>query len=382
MDQATLRAINTTIAKYFKTVEEAVLRKRVVLAMLMSKGNIHMGASGLKMNWKIRFRRTSSQPLLGGQTLTFVPRDQWRTAELGWRGFASTNSIEEFELEMNKGKEAIVNVWSNAAKLLASDIEQNFADQLYTDGEASGRESDLHGFESIFGTNGVSTKRPIGINDDSYAGVATDLASEGGSWSTTGTNTSYTDWPDGRGDYHYDFFTPLVVNYSSTISTSAGAGNIGWSASTKTWLNTCIEALRFGILGCSKNDGPDAKMDLIILEQAMMRDLKNKLQAEEQITVTKNTGPGSPYALGFTDTINVDGVDCMWEYGVPANVGYGLPLGLIELHSLKPKLFNPGGPDFRPEDQSWRIWTKFMGNLKFGNEKGGVRNFLKFAALG
>lgn len=376
-DNNWVRIVNTTMQKFFRTVEEAVLRRRVVPAMLNQRGGNFMNASGKFMDWKIRFKRAPLQGLLGGDTLTFTQRDQHRTAQLEYRGFGVTNSITDFELQQNKGNEAIVKVWDEAAKLLASDLQDGFADMTYIDGNATGNESFVHGLNSFFSVSGASTKMPIGINNDTYAGRSTALAADGGSWSTTGTNTTYTDWPQGTGDYNYDYFTPLVVDYTSAVATSLAAGNYGWSAATKTWANTCMEALRFALMGVQKNDGSETKTDLVILEQQMMRDLKNKLQAEEQLNVTRNEGAGSAYAVGFQDVINFDGVDCLWEYGVPTGEGFGIPLGLIELHSLQDQLFKAGGPVMREEDQSYRIWAKFMGNYKCGNEKGGIRNFFK-----
>lgn len=383
LDNNSLRIINTTYQKFFRGVEEAVFRRRVLWAKLKAAARIKMKSSGTFLDWKARYNRAPLQGILGGSTLTFQPREQYRTLQVPWGGVAATDSIYEIEMLQNSGNEAIVKLWDGISRKLEADLQDGFAEVPYLDGGLSTNTTRMHGIETFLGNNSVSTKMPIGINDDTYAGMATDLATEGGSWSTTGTNDTYTDWPRGKGDYSYDWFTPLIVNYTSTITTSAAAGNVGWSPPTKTWASTCLEAMSFLILGLQKNDGASgAKTDFIIMDQGMMSDLRAKLRVTENLQRMVNQGPGSLYSLGFTDTINFDGVDCIWEYGVPVGVGYAWATGLTEFHSLKESLFNPEGPFYREDDCSYRSACKVYGQFKFGNENGGVRNFGCLKGLG
>ena len=362
------RIVNTTITKYFRTVEDAVMRNRKLLAMLMDRGRVSMNNSGKDMDWKVKFKRGPLQGLLGGDTLTFAQRDRWRTATLDWRGFAVTDSITKTEREKNKGTEAIVKVFSEMAKCMASDLDDGFGDQLYVDGNAAGQESSIHGIESFMGTSGPATNGYVGTPSDTYAGLSTALGNQGGTWSQSGGATT---WPSGTGDAHYDFFSPLIVDYTDTA----------WQAATKTWPNTCIEAIRYGITKGQRNKSKSGKLDLILLENELYRNLKDKYQAEENIYVARNEGKGSLYSLGFTDVLNVDGTDVTFEYGVPSAVGYGWCLDLMEIMSLQSVLFKTEGPDRDIANQSDRVSVDFIGNVRFGNENGGVRNFIKMMSI-
>lgn len=361
------RVGNTTISNYFRTVEDAVTRRRVLLAMLKEKGRIIFNASGQNMVWRIRYKEPPIQGLLNGETITIAQRDLWKTASLDYRGFVTSDAINKIEMLKNSGDEAIINVFKTMATTLGANMQRSFAEQLYIDGNATGNESLIHGINSFMSVSGAATAGYVGVNNDSYASLSTALGNYGGAWSAD-------TWPySGTGDSMYDFFTPTVVDYTDTA----------WIAATKTWPNTCLEALRFGIMAAQKNESP-AGLGVIVLDQAMYRDFKNKLQSEENLFVQRGQTDSALYKLGFRDTVNYDGVDLTWEYGVPAGEGYGWAFELMELLSMQPKMFATKGPDastYRMEDQSYRVTVDFVGNLKFGNEEGGIRNFVKFKSI-
>jgi hypothetical protein len=96
---------------------------------------------------------------------------------------------------------------------LMADIEEAFGDELYVDGNASGNEGRIHGFESWLGNSGAATNGYVATPSDTYAGLSTTLGNYGGTWSTPPRNTN---WPDGKGDPEYDFWSPLLVDYTDT----------------------------------------------------------------------------------------------------------------------------------------------------------------------
>ena len=347
------RIVNTTIREYVRGEEVNVLRNRKVTAMLKSKGRISFNHAGDGIDWKIRYKRA---PLIGyadTDTLTFSRRDRWKTAYLDWRGYAITDSMTKQEKLKNKSTEAIVKIYDSLARNLMEDAEDQFGDEFYVDGYASGNGRRLHGIESFMGNTGVGTTVPVATNDDSYATIDTDLGAYGGTW--TGN------WPIGSGDAHYDFWTPLLIDYTSAITPSAT--NVGWSASTKTWANTCVEAIRFGIIHSRKNKTQKGMLDFILLNDEMFRAFIEQQAAKERLNATRGQKAGGLSALGFDDTFNFDGCEVTYEYGIASNLGYGWNMDNMELKSLQGQLFVPEGPDYDVASKSWRFSIDFFGNI-------------------
>lgn len=345
------RIVNTTMHQFIREEEINILRNRKLLAMMKSRGRITFGHSGDLMDWKVRYKRAPIQGFTDSDTLTFARRDRWKTAQLDWRGYAATDSMTKRERLINKNTEAIIKVFSQIGSSLMDDIEENFCDELYVDGNASGNSKRIHGIESFLSNSGADSNGFIGVANDSFAGLDCTLGAYGGTW--TGA------WPSGTGDAHYDFWTPLIVDYTDTA----------WTASTKTWPNTCLEALRYGIIKGKKNKSKKGMLDLILLNDELYRQFMDKFQAEEQVMINRGDKQGL-IALGFSDVINFDGVDVSYEYGVPQDatnngIGYGFAMEHMELRSLQGQLFVPEGPDFDIASQSYRFSIDFFGNCRW-----------------
>lgn len=338
------RIANTTIHEYVREEEINILRNRKALALLRSKGRITMNHAGDLMDWKVRYRRAPLQGYADTDTLTFSRRDRWKTAQLEWRGYATTDSMTKSEKIRNKNTEAIVKIFDGMAKRLLEDIDDQFGDELYINGYGAGNSKRIHGFES-FTTGTQQGGALVAAPNTTYAGLSTVLGNYGGSW--TGT------WPTGSGDAHYDFWSPLLVDYT----------NSGWAAASKTWQNTCVEAMRFAIIKSRKNKSRKGLLDLFILNDDLYRQWLAQLDSKERIVIQRGSSAGSEQTVGFEDEQNFDGCMVTYEYGTPANVGYGFNIDMMELRSLQGQLFVPEGPDFDMSSQSWRFSIDFFGNL-------------------
>jgi len=358
------RIVNTTIHKYLRDVEVGVLRNRKVTAMLREKGRITFNHSGDLMDWKVRYKRAAMQGYADMDTLTFSRQNRWKTAQLDWRGYAATDSTTKKEKLQNKGTEAIVKVFSEIASNLMEDMEDQFGDEIYIDGNATGNSKRIHGLESFLGNTTPAAAGYVAPPSDTYAGILTDLGNYGGSWSQNGS--SQVEWPTGTGDAHYDFWSPLIVDYTDTA----------WSATTKTWPNTCREALRYGIIKGRRNKSKRGYLDMIMLENELFRQLEEKIEANERLVVNRGESI-SLVQLGFTDTIMYEGVEVGYEYGIPTGLGYGLCTECMELCSLQANMFVPEGPDYDISTQSYRFSIDFFGNLKVASP----RNFVKWKAV-
>lgn len=351
---------NATINRYIRKVTLAIARKRVFLAMLMARKRVSYGVKGKLQDWKVKVKRTPIIAFDDGDSLTFSRQNKHKTAQLPMRSYVVTKAIYKGDRLMNGGNEAIFNLWADAAGECMDDIQDQFCEKLLQiDGNATGYTKQIHGLPSVCGATDNGSSSVVGTNADTYAGLSTVRGGFGGSW--TGT------WPDGYGSSQYDAWSPLIVDYGASVAESSG----GWSASTKTWPNTCIEALRYGIINTQRNSDD---LDFILLEKNLYRQLLGAAQAEERLVVSRNQDSAMS-KLGFKG-INIDGVDIFWEVGLPSGVGYGFCLDQIELFSYQKQLF-VSESSFNHEKVADRVSVDFYGNLRIMSP----RNLCQFTSL-
>lgn len=348
------RVTATTIARYVAGEEVNVLRDHPLLALLQQKGRIEYNVSGSSVEKRIRMRQA---PLVGyadGDTLSYSRRNRWVVAVLDHRGYYVSDSYGKKEKLANRGKEQIVNLVGGMAERLMEDINENFAMQLFVDGNATGNEKFICGLESAFGNSGAATNGYIGVPSDTYANLKTDLADKGGSWGTSGGNST---WPLGRGSPEYDYWSPLIIDYTDTA----------WQASSKVWASTCVECMRFGLDYSRKNAGAKGKTDLVLLDRELFRQYKDNRDALQQIMVDRGS-PAGLVALGFTEALNFDGASLMTGYGLPfynsAPLGYGMNVDQIQLWSMQAKLFDSTVYDDN-ETKSTNMDVDYLGNMWF-----------------
>lgn len=356
----------TTLRDFIRQVEEDVMRNRKLLAKLQASGAMQMNAEGEQMEWRVRYRRANLQGMADSDSITFSRLNRHKVANLDWRGYASADSVTKKERLMNKGRAAIINRFSSVAEMLMEDIEENFGDELYVDGNATGNEKRIHGIESFMGTSGACiTGTPVMTPSDTYAGLNTDLGSYGGTW--TGT------WPTGKGSPEYDFYTPLILDSTSTLAAASG----GWASGTKTFAANAREITRYGIINTRKNKSKRGMLDTILYDSIYYRQFVESLDSKERITVQRGE-KNSLVTLGFNDVVNFEGCELTYEFGMPASTGYGFNTNFMMLRSLQGQLFVPEGPDFDIGTQSYRFSIDFYGNLRFRSP----RYFLKIANYG
>lgn len=358
-----IRIVATTLKDYVKGEVINLMRNRKLLAMLKSRGRMKMKQTGRSFQWRVRYRRGNLQGFANGDTVSFPAVDRWKIAELPQRAYITAENMTKAERLMNSGKEQIIDLYAELARVMMEDALENFAEELYVDGNASGNSKRLHGIESFLATSGV-TRAFVANPSDSYAGLNTALANYGGTWSNSAL------WPDGRGSPDFDFWAPILVNY-----TGPDVGGIGWEATTKTWPNTCMEALSYGIIETQRSKSKTGQLDTIILDRSLYRVFLERLREKQRIVVESNTSNSTLVKLGFTDVQQWDGVDVTWEYGITPSVGYGFNFDEIELRSWQPEIFVSQGPDFDMGSQSYRYAIDSYLNLRMN-----PRNFLKLAA--
>lgn len=345
--------VNTTIHKFIRDYEKNVMRNRKILAKLQADGRVTYGWSGDLVEWRLQYRQHNLQGTADAETLTFARMDQFVKAQLEYRGYAMTDMVTKKERLMNTGTEAIINRYSEVAGLMMESIEASMGDEFYIDGNATGNEKRMHGIESFMGTTGSAiVGSPVMNPSDSYGGLSTALGDKGGTW--TGT------WPKGKGDPEYDYFSPLVLDATSTLAAASG----GWTSSTATWAARCLEILRFALVHSMRNNSGKGHINFGMLNSEYYRLFLESLASKERVVIqtnNKNTLRG----LGFDDTVFFDGAELTYEFGVPSATAYGFNSNQMELRSMQKKLFDSQGPDFDIAAQAYRFVLDFYGNMYF-----------------
>lgn len=362
------RSIATTIVNHLKEEEVASLRKYKVFAALEGSGNVRTNMSGRGFDWEIQYRNHTPSGNNGETPRTFARQNLWKRAELEYRGAQVSDAVYKKEMLENRSAQALVNVAGKMASRLLTSMEQYLSKEWITDGYAAGNELRFHGLESFLGTNGTvqvnsgaqrtaNAADPFCYPTDTYAGVSTVLGAYGGS-QTTGY------WPNGVADPEFDFFSPVIVNYTSSY----------FAGTTNTWKDNCVKAVREAIHQTRRNDTKEDQIDMCLLDRRLFIDFLNTLDSKERVIVSRTNGLRS---YGFTDVFELDGVEISSENSVPANQGYGLSIGNMELLCMEGQLLNSEGPFYDEITQQYRYVVTTLGNLKFRSP----RNFFKLTTL-
>lgn len=367
------RIANTTIKDYLREEEDAVSRNRVIYGLAKSKGRVTYNHGGDGVNWKVRYRRNALQTNNGEQTVEFNRYNRNLSADLDWAGYIIPESITKREKLQNRGTPAIIKFVSDLTESMTEDFQDGFAEEFYVDSSATGNSQRWSGLETMYAINGTVTITSgaqrtanaadlFGYPNDTYAGLSTVLGNYGGSWGTQSARSST--WPLGRGSADYDFWSPAVLNYTSTA--------LGGSVAT--WAIQCESAIRTLVDSINKRQGANSQVDLVIVDRDLYTLLKER-EATRQSVVIEKTTPLK--ALGFTDSIDIDGVEVTAEYGMPAGVGYALSMKHLEIMSMQEQLLMPDMSTFDQGSRTFRYAIDCLGQFKFKSP----RSFGKLAAL-
>ena len=350
--------INTTAPKFLKGAADATIRERLLLAMMKKRGRFTMNASSQTLTWDVEFAQPPVEAFADAGTLNFSRHDLYRQATLDWRGYKATDMMTRKEYGMNDGDVAIVKRYDRIFPNLNKALTDTFGAELYIDGEAAANVNRLHGTASWRGGGGTTVVADIAGEPDqtSYAGRDTRVARQGTWSSDLGTSPNAqiaTDWPDGNGDAEYDYFSPRLLNWSSTT----------WTG-TNTFVSTAERCIRKAIQWMTIGGGKSSRPDLMMLAPNLYFDFQNLVSADRRILTPYKEGE----ELGFP-TLQFEGVGLAQEFDIPADDFYGFNFDQMEMLSLFDTLFHHQGPDYDPRSDAWLFHVGFFGNMKWVSPK-------------
>lgn len=365
------RSFQTTLAKHISEVEMNALKNFKMGALIESGGRVLYNQGGRGLDWPVQYRLHAAETYNGEAQRSFARQNLWKQANLEYRGYEVRDGMYTREFLENRGPEGIIKVFGGMVDRLTTSLRQHLGTQYYVNGYHADHIGSYHGFESLFQTDGktvnVSTGVPRSANaadlvaypEGTYAGLDMTPGAYGGDQETGVV------WPAGVSSPEYDFWTPTIVLTDSTA----------FSASTHNFRNQGDEAIRFALIHSQRNTLPGGSPTQVFLNRSLYADFKNLQSVKEQIQVQRGSG-GSLVSLGFGDVIMFDGVEVTFENAIPANVGYGFNINMVELLSMREKLLHTEGPEYDIYTDSFNALVNTLSNLKFRN---GPRGMFKLA---
>lgn len=376
------RTLTTTIAQYMRGVEARLTARQKVMAMLKKTGNIIYNSHGTKLSWAVEYNESPLTVNNGEQVIVPMRVDRYKRPELEWAGYVVADMMTKREKLINgEGRSQLINYWKEMVKTNTRNIERQFGEEFYVDSSASGNSGRLSGIETMmavtgtvdlatatFASRSANAVDVCGYPDDTYAGLDTSPQAYGGSWVTSditsAATAANTQWPAGKGRLSFDFFSPVICNYTSST----------FSGSADTWRQQALEATRFLVVHMQRYDAGLTAVKKLFLERSLYRQFLDLQDSKEHMYVESDY---SMRAMGFEDVFMQDGVEITWEWGIPSAVGYGFNFDNIELHSMQEQLFDAREVKFESLNNSYHFIVDFMGQIKFRTPK----YFGKLAAL-
>ena len=351
--------VATTTAEYLKGAADLCIRDNPVFSMLNRRKRISYGQTGAELRWQVKFNLPDVEAYTGG-SLDFAESDKHRQLVIDWRGYKVTDMMTEREKLENRGAAQLIDRYARIMPDMEEALMAQFGLELYVDGNTY--TDRFMGLETMFGGSSPGGTCVVGdlvsYSTDSYGGYSMEPGAIAGAWSTnlaTSPNAALdTDWPNGVGDYEYDFHAPRLVNWSSNA----------WGTGSTSWVDNCERALRRAAMWTQTNVGKQGKIDLFLMNPTLYYDYINRAASMRSIIVPAK----ELVELGF-DGVQQEGVQLTHEYGVPEQTCYGLNLDKMELHMMYDNLFISKGPEYDMRTDSWLFMLATHGNWRFYSPK-------------
>jgi len=346
--------VMATAPVYMREVSDQTIRQRFLLAKLQKSGRIVLNMDGYELNWNAKYRRYPVIPYADDGLLDYQRQNLHKQAVLGWRGYKTTGKITYMEELQTKGSAAILNRASEMITDMCESITTEIGQEIYTDGYATGNDARLVGIGSFTGAGTCAAGDRVAVCNDTYANLSTAQGSEG-TWTTLMTtapnSTLATDWPYGRGSEEYDYWSPKLVNASST----------NWGTGATTWASNCEAVLRATNKWLTVGGGEANKPQLALLNSEWMVDFMNKQSSKQRIIVEHKEAQD----LGFNDVLNFDGMAVQSDFDVPAQKAYVFNIEQMALMSLADEMIHVRGPFDDPSRDARVTNVGIFGNLMF-----------------
>ena len=255
--------VSTTFRKHRKEIKDNISNRNALLKYMQKKGNYRSEDGGLTIVTPLDYAENSTyQRYSDWDTLDISASDVISSAEYQWRQVALNVVASGRELRINSGESRIINLAKARIKNALRTFNNNFSNDVYSDGTATNQINGLQALVSDLGTGTVG-----GIN-----------------------STTYTFWKNQIFDASDNSVTPSAT----TIE------------------NSMMLPLWLGL-----DRGPDDQPDLIVMDNTYYQYFETS-----QVSIKRYMD--SSKADGGMTTLKYKGADVLFDgnSGIPATHGY------------------------------------------------------------
>ncbi len=348
--------------KYLDGVaDDLTTRDRLMLAMMEQRGQIETNCSSFEERYDVDYKEAPVEAYGDGGIVDYSRRDYLKQATMDWRGYTATDLMTIKEMEMMKGDVVIVDRYRRIFPKLTQSCRNQFGLEMYIDGGSAANANRFCGLETFCGADtsydsvGADVADLVAVPSDTYNTISTEL-NQAGRWSAVGTAPNAnvaTDWPEGEGSSEYDYWSPKLVNYTSTSYGGTGAQN--------TWLINAELCMRRTAQWLALTTGAGRATLMTILSGELFTGFK-AVMAERLRFIAEHPEARD---LGFPQVLNFEGVGIYTEFGIPAATGYMLNVDKMRLKLLGEKLIQSKGPDYDPDTLSYKFAVYSFGNFQW-----------------
>ena len=255
--------VSTTFRKHRKEIKDNVSNRNALLKYIMKKGNYNSEDGGLTIATPLDYAENGTyQRYSDWDTLDISASDVISAAEYQWRQIAINVVASGRALRINSGESRIINLAKARIKNALRTFNNNFSEDLYSDGTATNQ---INGLQALIADAGTGTVG--GINSSTYS------------------------------------FWQNQIFDASDNSVTISASTIENSAMLPLWLDL--------------DRGPDDQPDLIVMDN-------NYYQFFEASQVSIKRYMDATKADGGMVSLKYKGADVMFDgnSGIPANRAY------------------------------------------------------------
>lgn len=314
------RVLATTLDKIADAMHDATFEQTLLLRELQRKGKVKTGQSGAQLLWNVKFKKRAFEAFEDLEQVTYARQQIFKQAALGWASYKKEDAISEREQLINRGTEAIYNVFDRMVQDMRTETEDQLTEQMYIDNTtAAAAVNSLAGLNTFFAESGTTSAAGIGTNAGTYATLNMAKGTFGGSDSS---------------DAEFDFWSSVLVNTPSGTSIT--------DVTSVTGTAPIIQTVRTAISETQRSNNAKGMVDLGLCGRPVWRALLNNLQSEERIIAGRTDLTNA----GF-NTVMFDGVAIAPDVAITSSVNadggqdamFLLNTDQMEFHLLTDKLF-------------------------------------------
>ncbi len=327
----------------------------MILALLNERNRIMGSDGGDFLEWTVHMRNPKPKGVGENTPPEYNTPDNKRVAQLPWSWYHHGKKLSRKTIQTNKGKQAFINVITDAWDEVQNSFSQRWPEYFYQDGDnPPGSEPEpMFGFYTWFNKFIASTSAAdqgfqgkVRLCSGTYGNLTMTLGTESSDWTgqdgfetvqatdaTLGVTAGQKWWPEGQGESAYDYWHPLIVKCRST----------SWGTSPSFNSVYCDRMLDFGITYSARNGKGDKGPINVILSGAtpalqMRERYASTYRTMAEIIAQQNPGNPNTNRSGRayqSEILNFNGVWLIRDYDMPNGQDLiGLNLDTISYHPV------------------------------------------------